>query len=150
MGDKLRTKTHGRGKGAARICSDVFLDDESLLKFQAEQQALHARRMAEDGLPGYVDLHQGRDLQLTLFRETQPVIGKLRVGQPLGGVAPAGIDRRTNGPRVNGKGHGHQACFRCVDAGDTAIGCRRRSPGAAGLGTALGRVVSRGAACVPY
>jgi hypothetical protein len=103
LGDKLRTKTHGRGKGAARICSDVFLDDESLLKVQAQQQAVHARRMAEDGLPGYVDLCQGRDLQLTLFRETQPIIGKLKAGQTAARLAPAGVDRRPNGPRLNGK-----------------------------------------------
>jgi hypothetical protein len=102
VGDKLRTKTHGRGTGAARVCAEVFLDDESLLKFQAQQQAVHAQRMAEEGLPGYVDQQQDRELQLTLFRETQPVIGKLKVGQVVR-VASAGVDRRPNGPRVIGE-----------------------------------------------
>ena len=67
VGDKLRTKTHGRGMGAARICWEIFLDDQSLLKFQAEQQAVHAARMAKDGMPGYVDLQQGRGLDLPSF-----------------------------------------------------------------------------------
>jgi hypothetical protein len=102
VGDRLRTKTHGRGKGAARICAEVFLDDESLLKLQAQQQTVHVQRMAQEGLPGYVDLNQGRDLQLTLFRETGPVIGKLKVGQTAR-VAPAGMDRQATGPSANGK-----------------------------------------------
>ena len=91
----------GVAKGP-RICAEVFLDDESLLKFQAQQQAVHVQRMALEGLPGYVDLNQGRDLQLTLFRETGPVLGKLKVGQPAR-VAPAGMDRQATGPSVTGK-----------------------------------------------
>jgi hypothetical protein len=44
-GDKLRTKTHGVGKGKRRVAWEVFLDEESLKKFQTEQIAVHAKRM---------------------------------------------------------------------------------------------------------
>ena len=52
-GAQLRTKTHGVGKGKTRIAWEVFLDEESLLKFQAEQKAVHVERIAAEGAPGY-------------------------------------------------------------------------------------------------
>ena len=45
LGDKLRTKTHGVGKGKVRIAWEVFLDEASLLKFQAEHKEVHTARI---------------------------------------------------------------------------------------------------------
>ncbi len=45
VGDRLRTKTHGIGHGKVKMCWEVFLDDESLLKFQNEQKAAHTKRI---------------------------------------------------------------------------------------------------------
>ena len=102
LGDKLRTETHGVGKGQTRVCWQVFLDDKSLGDFQAAQQAVHARRMAEEGLPGYVASCQDSILELTLFRETSALVSKLlRVDRPAR-VAPAGVDRKPNGPPITG------------------------------------------------
>ncbi|MEO6784608.1 MAG: hypothetical protein ABI318_00635 [Chthoniobacteraceae bacterium] len=92
-GDKLRTKTHGVGKGKLRVAWEVFLDDESLAKFQAEQKAMHAKRMTEEGLPGYVDASSGGELQLTLFPEGHDFFAKLKPGSAVR-VAPAGVDRK--------------------------------------------------------
>ena len=69
VGDKLRTKTHGVGKGKTRRCWEVFLDDASLTKFQNEQKEVHRERMIAEGLPGYVDEVAAEHLQLTLFCE---------------------------------------------------------------------------------
>ena len=80
-GDKLRTKTHGIGKGKVRMCWEVFLDDESLLKFQTGQKAVHAKRMADEGAPGYVDKIADRNLDLTLFQEAGEVARQLKAGQ---------------------------------------------------------------------
>jgi hypothetical protein len=65
VGAKLRTKTHGIGTGNTRMCWEVFLDDESLIAFQTEQKAVHARRMAEEGLPGYIDSVAAEPAQAT-------------------------------------------------------------------------------------
>ena len=59
VGDKIRTETHGVGKGKVQMCWNVFLDDESLLKFQNEQKAVEAKRLQEEGSPGYVDKLDG-------------------------------------------------------------------------------------------
>jgi hypothetical protein len=101
LGDKLRTKTHGIGKGKVRMCWEVFLDDESLLKFQSEQKAVHAKRMIEEGLPGYVDQSASKELQLTLFQEAGEQARVLKPGQKIR-VAPAGVDRKPNGAPVTG------------------------------------------------
>lgn len=101
VGDKLRTKTHGIGKGKVRMCWEVFLDDESLLKFQTEQKAVHAKRMAEEGAPGYVDTLTGRELRLTLFQESGEVARQLKAGQKIR-VAPAGVDRKPTLEPVTG------------------------------------------------
>ena len=69
VGDRLRTKTHGIGKGKVRMCWEVFLDEASLLKFQTEQRAVHARRLAAEGAPGYVDVVAAQQIELTLFQE---------------------------------------------------------------------------------
>jgi hypothetical protein len=93
VGDKLRTKTHGVGKGKTRVAWEVFLDDQSLLKFQADQKAVHAQRMTEEGLPGYVDALETKSLKLTLFQEAGEQSRKLKSGQKVK-VAPAGVDRK--------------------------------------------------------
>jgi hypothetical protein len=93
LGDKLRTKTHGVGKGAVHMCWEVFLDDASLLKFQTEQKAAHHQRMMAEGLPGYVDSVAGAALELTLFQEGNEIARTLAPGQTIR-IAPAGIDRR--------------------------------------------------------
>jgi len=92
-GDKLRTKTHGAGAGKRRIAWEVFLDDESLLKFQAEQKAVHAARIVKEGAPGYVDESNGTELRLTLFNEGADIAKQLKAGKPIR-VAPAGVDRK--------------------------------------------------------
>ena len=97
VGDKLRTKTHGVGKGKSRVCWEVFLDDESLLKFQAEQVAAHAARMAADGLPGYVDAAAGTEVKATLFLEARDAARGLKAGQKVT-LAPAGTDRKPTAP----------------------------------------------------
>jgi hypothetical protein len=104
VGDKLRTKTHGTGRGDVRVCWEVFLDDESLLRFQAEQKQVHAARMQAEGLPGYIDSFSDGVLQLTLFREAGEQTGKLKVGQSVR-VASAGVDRRPTAEPVAGTIH---------------------------------------------
>lgn len=101
VGDKLRTKTHGVGKGKVRMCWEVFLDDESLLKFQAEQKAIHAKRMAEEGAPGYVDKAADREIQLTFFQEAGDISRQLKSGQRVR-VAPAGVDRKPTSEPIAG------------------------------------------------
>ena len=93
VGDKLRTKTHGIGSGKVRRCWEVFLDDESLLKFQAEQQQVHRERLAKEGLPGYVDAAETLKVEVNLFPEGRDLLGQLKKGAKVR-VAPAGIDRR--------------------------------------------------------
>lgn len=93
LGDKLRTKTHGAGAGKRRIAWEVFLDDESLLKFQAEQKAIHAARIQKEGAPGYVDEANGKELKLTLFNEGADIAKQLKAGKPVR-VAPTGVDRK--------------------------------------------------------
>lgn len=93
IGDKLRTKTHGIGKGKHRVPWEVFLDDASLQKFQAEQKAVHEARITEEGAPGYVDEANGTSLSLTLFNEGEVQVKQLKAGKAVR-VAPAGVDRR--------------------------------------------------------
>lgn len=101
VGDKLRTKTHGVGKGKVRMGWEVFLDDESLLKFQAEQKVVHSQRLKEDGAPGYVDKLSDKELQITLFQEGGEVSRALKSGQKIR-VAPAGVDRKPTSAPVTG------------------------------------------------
>ncbi len=101
MGDKLRTETHGIGKGKVQMCWNVFLDDASLLKFQNEQKALEAKRLAEEGAPGYVDMPNGTALELTLFQESGEISQALKAGQKVR-VAPAGVDRKPTSAPVTG------------------------------------------------
>ena len=96
VGDKLRTKTHGVGKGKARRCWEVFLDDASLVKFQDEQKQVNRGRMMAEGMPGYVDQAEADRLQLTLFSEGSELFGKLKPGAQVR-VAPAGVDRKATG-----------------------------------------------------
>lgn len=102
LGDKLRTKTHGAGSGKRRIAWEVFLDDESLLKFQTEQKAVHAARILKEGTPGYVDESNGKELKLTLFNEGGDVAKQLKVGKSVR-VAPAGVDRKPTATPLMGK-----------------------------------------------
>ena len=93
VGDKLRTKSHGVGKGKHHRCWEVFLDDASLEKFQKEQQAVHSKRLAEHGWPGYVDGNAAGEIQLTLFQEGKELAKELKAGRTVR-VAPAGADRK--------------------------------------------------------
>ena len=101
VGDRLRTKTHGVGKGKVRVCWEVFLDDVSLQKFQAEQQAVQRKRLAREGLPGYVDETKGNDVRLTLFLEAREASRALKAGQKVR-LAPAGADRQPTAPAQTG------------------------------------------------
>ena len=101
IGDKLRTRTHGVGKGKARVCWDVFLDDDSLKKFQTAQRTVHAKRMESEGLPGYVDAREGKMIRLTLFMEGKDVLQDLKAGQKVR-VAPAGVDRKATAEPITG------------------------------------------------
>lgn len=100
VGDRLRAKTRGVGQGRGRIAWEIFLDDESLLKFRDEQEAIHAKRMAEEGLPGYVDQVDGNTVRLTLFLEAMKAAADFKAGQAVR-LAPAGVDRKpTTAPQA--------------------------------------------------
>ena len=101
IGDQLRTRTHGIGKGKVRVCWDVFFDDESLLKFQAEQKDAEAKRLQAEGSPGYVDKLDGTHVDLTLFQESGELSHKLKPGMKVR-VAPAGVDRKAIGMPATG------------------------------------------------
>lgn len=92
IGDKLRTKSHGIGKGKHHRCWEVFLDDASLEKFQKEQQAVHRKRLLEEGWPGYVDDIGAGEVKLTLFQEGRELAKDLKAGMVVR-LAPAGTDR---------------------------------------------------------
>ena len=100
--DKLRTKTHGIGKGKVRVAWEVFLDDESLLKFQAEPKLIHSQRILADGAPGYVDEINGTILGLTLFHEGEEQAKRLKQGVRVR-IAPAGVDRKPSSDPIEGK-----------------------------------------------
>lgn len=93
IGDKLRAKTHGRGKGKVRVAWEVFLDEPSLLKFQTEQRAMHLAKMKAEGCPGYVDSFENGEVQLTMFQEGNDITTKLKAKQSLK-LATAGPDRK--------------------------------------------------------
>jgi hypothetical protein len=103
VGDKLRTKTHGIGQGSTHMCWEVFLDDESLIAFQTAQKAVHAQRMAAEGLPGYIDTMAPEPepafsvVQFTLFPEGRGLFAQIKVGATVR-VAPAGPDRKPTIP----------------------------------------------------
>jgi hypothetical protein len=101
IGEKIRTETHGIGKGKTQMCWNVFLDDASLLKFQDAQKTLNAKRLAEEGAPGYADVVDGSTLELTLFWESNEIARSLKAGQKVR-VAPAGVDRKATAPAVTG------------------------------------------------
>lgn len=100
VGDKLRAKTRGTGKGRGRIAWHVFLDDESLLKFQTEQMAIHRKKMTVEGLPGYVDVVTDSSLELTLFQEASVLADDLKPGQKIR-VAAAGVNRKSKGNSID-------------------------------------------------
>ncbi len=100
IGDKIRTQTHGIGKGKTQMCWEVFLDDESLLNFQTGQKSVHARRMTAEGAPGYVDKIDGQAVQLTLFQEGGEISHALKPGLKVL-LAPAGVDRKPTSAPVD-------------------------------------------------
>lgn len=102
LGDKLRTKTHGTGSGKHRVPWEVFLDDESLLKFQTDQKAVHAKRILEEGAPGYIDEASASKVVLTLFNEGGEQIKLLKQGGSVR-IAPAGEDRKPTSAPVSAK-----------------------------------------------
>jgi hypothetical protein len=93
VGDKLRTKSHGVGKGKVRRCWEVFLDDASLVKFQEDQKQVHRQRIVAEGAPGYVDQAETDRVQITLFPEGAELVAKFKAGVHVR-VAPAGADRK--------------------------------------------------------
>ena len=93
VGDKLQAKSHGIGKGKHHRCWEVFLDDVSLAKFQKEQQAVHSKRLAEEGWPGYVDASTPSEVRLTLFLEGRELAKELKAGRTVR-IAAAGTDRK--------------------------------------------------------
>lgn len=99
IGDKIRTKSHGVGKGKVQMCWDVFLDDASLTKFQTEQKAVHEGRMRKQGAPGYLDEVAGGKLSLTLFQEGEVQMKQLKAGNKVH-IAPAGVDRKATGEAI--------------------------------------------------
>ena len=101
VGDKLRTKTHGTGSGKHRVPWEVFLDDESLLKFQAEQKGEHSYRIRKQGAPGYVDKVSGMQIVMTLFNEGEEQVQRLNHGIYIH-VAPAGVDRNPTAEPIRG------------------------------------------------
>ncbi len=101
IGEKIRTETHGIGKGKTQMCWNVFLDDASLIKFQDAQKAINAKRLAEEGAPGYADVVDGSTLELTLLWESNEISRSLKAGQKVR-VAPAGLDRKATAPAVTG------------------------------------------------
>ena len=101
VGDKIRTETHGIGKGKTQMCWNVFIDDASLLKFQNEQKALETKRLADEGAPGYIDTLSGTALELTLFQEAGDIARAMKAGQKVQ-VAPAGVDRKSTATPVTG------------------------------------------------
>ena len=102
VGDKLRTKTHGTGSGKHRVPWEVFLDDDSLLKFQTEQKTVHAKRILEEGAPGYIDEASASKVVLTLFNEGGEQIKRLKQGGAVR-IAPAGEDRKPTSAPVSAK-----------------------------------------------
>ncbi|WP_254508319.1 hypothetical protein [Anatilimnocola floriformis] len=93
IGDQIRTKTHGVGKGKTRIAWEVFADEASLLKFQAEQKAVHTERIQKEGAPGYIDAVEKDALTLTLFNEGEVQAKQLNTGKQVR-LAPAGVDKK--------------------------------------------------------
>lgn len=91
--DRLRAKTHGIGKARVRMCLEVFLDDASLEKFRQEQQAVQSKRLGKEGMPGYIDERDGKQIKLTLFMEAREAARALKAGQPVR-LAVAGSDRQ--------------------------------------------------------
>ncbi|MFN0076976.1 MAG: hypothetical protein ACKVY0_10915 [Prosthecobacter sp.] len=102
VSDKLRTKTHGIGQGKTRIAWEVFLDDDSLLKFQTEQKAIHDARILEQGAAGYINESGGTKLVLTLFNEGEAQVKQLKKGISIR-VAPTGGDRKPTTDPISGK-----------------------------------------------
>ncbi len=102
VGDKLRAKTHGTGKGRVRVAWHVFLDDHSLIKFQDEQKEVHAERMNAEGLPGYVDRVEGNQVDLTIFQEGKAIASSLKKGQTVR-LAVAGQNRKPTMEALNAK-----------------------------------------------
>ena len=83
------------------MCWNVFLDDASLLKFQAAQKAREAARLSEEGAPGYVDSNQTSEVSLTLFWEGIDIARSLAAGRRVR-LAPAGTDRKPIAAPVEG------------------------------------------------
>jgi hypothetical protein len=101
LGDQIRTRTHGTGKGKTRVAWEVFLDDESLQKFQAEQKVVEQKRLTAEGAPGYVDAVNGQTVELTMFWESGEMVRKWKAGDGVK-IAPAGADRKASAPAVSG------------------------------------------------
>lgn len=80
IGDKIRAKSHGTGKGKHHCAWEIFLDDASLDKFVNETKAEHTKRLLADGWPGYVDAISGAEVHLTLFQSGKELGERLSPG----------------------------------------------------------------------
>lgn len=101
IGDKLRTQTYGIGKGKVRRCWHVFLDEASLLDFQAKQMIVHRERQEKQGLVGYLDAKTDGDITMVMFQENREQIKSLKAKSPVR-VSLAGPDRQAIGTPVVG------------------------------------------------
>ncbi len=118
IGDMLRTKSHGNGKGRTRVCKHVFLDDASLLKFRDEQIAVQEARLEKNGAAGYVDRIEEQELAVTMFGSGLSITDKVKKGMKVR-VAPAGTNLKQTGEAVSGtvvsvekKGHSRPMIFK--------------------------------------
>jgi len=101
IGQTLRTKTHGVRKGKVLVAREIFLDDQSLLKLQLEQEEKHVARMLKDGAPGYIDKVETEQITLTLFYEGEEQIKQLKPGSEVR-ISPAAIDRKATAEPITG------------------------------------------------
>lgn len=99
VGDRMQVKTHGVGRGIKQIIWLAFLDTPSLQKFQAEQKQVHAQRLQQEGLPGYLDALTSGEAQVSLFRETSEFAKQLKPGMAAQ-LAIAGSNRQAQGKPI--------------------------------------------------
>lgn len=102
VGERMQVKAHGVGKGKTRIAWYVFLDDESVEVFAAEQRAAHERRMKAEGFPGYVDAVSGDKIEMTLFGWARDYNKYIKSGLAVK-LAPVGTDMKPTAAPIEAK-----------------------------------------------
>lgn len=103
VGERFRARTHGAGKDQARRGWVIFLDDESLKRFQDEQKAVHLKRLETEGMLGYVDACNGTTLQLTVFNAAMPILKGLSADGRKVQIAPADARGKPTADPVGGQ-----------------------------------------------